>query len=256
MSHRSVAAVAALTAVAGVAHASQIQTFDTDPVIGSSQAPGVWYTDRFAPQVFESASFGGDNRLRMGMRESGQQANRAGGFSSDFYNYQGRKFDTPYNGIGTSISADLYVDSGWNDGARAGLWVTANNGNQTFPIIEYATDENGLTNGFRYWQSGIGWTDIASNVASDLWYRLEIGLTSTEVTFSITNLDDMSVLFSTSVDNQGATAFNNLILQGHNQGRAGEYDIHWDNVTTAIPLPTGAGLAGLGLGLVALRRRR
>ncbi|MEX2672118.1 MAG: hypothetical protein WD294_08430 [Phycisphaeraceae bacterium] len=260
----SAAAIAVTLAPApAAASGTQTQTFDVDPTTASSQTPDAWYKDRYAPQVFESEFFDGDDRLKLGLREAGQDGQR-GAQNGGFYNYQGRKFDTPYNTVDTSVSVDLYVDSGWNDGVRAGLWATAANGNLTFPILEYATDEevgeagsgDRVANGFRWWQSGEGWTEIESNVDADQWYRLTIGLTGTDVDFNITNLVDNTTVFDGSVANQGASSFDNIILQGHNEGRAGEYDIYWDNVVTAVPTPM-AGLAGLAaFGMLGMRRGR
>jgi Dockerin type I domain len=207
------------------------EPFDTTVVTGS-QAPGVWYTDRYAPAVFENAVFDGDNRLKQGVRSADNQANRPGSFSSSFYNYQGRKLDVGI-GIPSTISIDIYVDSTWLSGTRAGLWTTMSNGNLTFPIIEYCVngdngDGNGPTyTGFRYWQSNIGWTATSfENATTDQWYTLEIELNPTDVNFSI---DGTPI---GTVDNLGANMIDNVILNVHNEGPAGDYDVYWDNLTT------------------------
>jgi hypothetical protein len=209
------------------------EPFDAAPATSASQAPGVWYTDRYAPAVFESAFFDGDNRLKQGVRAADNQANRPGSFSGGFYNYQGRKIDVNMGGLPATVSIDVYVDSTWASGTRAGIWTTMSNGNLTFPIIEYCVDGdnddgNGPTyTGFRYWQSNIGWTATSfENAPTDQWYTLEIELNPAFVDFEIdgTNIG--------TVDNLGAHMIDNIILNVHNEGTAGDYDVYWDNLTT------------------------
>ena len=246
-------ALASMTAVSAADVFTQ--TFDTagDITLGASQAPGTWYTDRYAPGVFDSGVvFDGDTRLHQGIRAADSEANRPGSFSSSFYNYQGRKFDVN-SGTNSSVSIDLYVDSSWNSGVRAGMWTSMSNGNLTFPIIEYVVDgDNGDAmsyTGFRFWQSGIGWTGTSfENAAQDEWYTLDIELTAATVEFSIngTNIG--------SVGNLGAHMIDNVILNAHNQGAAGDYDVYWDNFN-AVPTPGSLALLGMG-GMIATRRRR
>ena len=79
----------------------------------ATAAPGVWYTDRYAPAVFESYNFGGKMVLRHGVRVADSAANRPPAYSSTFYNTQGRKLDTNLSGATQSFSIDLWVDSTW-----------------------------------------------------------------------------------------------------------------------------------------------
>jgi MYXO-CTERM domain-containing protein len=225
-----------------------------DVTLAPTQTPGAWYTDRYAPQGFDSGvMFDGDYRLRQRLQSSGFQGNR-GSQDADFYNYQGRKYDVGAPSF-TAVSIDLYVDSTWNSGTRAGMWTTMSNGNLTYPIIEYVVDgDNGDGNadytGFRWWQSGLGWTETSfENATTDEWYTLDIELTDTLVNFSINGTS------IGSVDNQGAHMIDNVILNAHNQGIAGEYDVYWDNFT-AYPTPAPGSLALLGLGGIAATRRR
>jgi MYXO-CTERM domain-containing protein len=46
----------------------------------------------------------------------------------------------------------------------------------------------------------------------------------------------------------------NIILNAHNQGIAGEYDVYWDNLAS-VPSPGAATLLAMG-GLIGTRRRR
>ena len=249
--------------IAMAAASAQAQTFSfDDPVtLAPSQTPDAWYTDRYAPQVFDSqVMFGGDNRLQLGLRSAGQDGNR-GSQNGSFYNYQGRKFDMPTGTeIGSSVSIDMFADSTWASGARAGMWTTMSNGNLTYPIIEFAVDgdngDGGSFTGFRWWQSGIGWTEAVGMTADDQWYTMTISLTASDVLFDITSVLSGSSIFSASVDNLGAHAIDNVILQGHNQGIAGEYDIYYDNfVINSVPTPGALALLSMG-GIAAIRRRR
>ncbi len=254
--NRSTLILTSLTLASGAASAGTFSMDFTNPgdvVLSSSQAPGAWYTDRYAPGVFESGvMFDGDYRLHQGIRSDGNQANRPTSQNGDFYNYQGRKYDVN-SPSGTTISIDLFVDSAWNDGVRAGMWTTMSNGNLTYPIIEYVVagdngDGNAYT-GFRWWQSGLGWSSTSfENAATDEWYTLEIELTATDVLFSINGTS------IGSVDNQGAHMIDNVILNAHNQGIAGEYDVYWDNFG-GVPSPGAASLLAMG-GLIGTRRRR
>jgi hypothetical protein len=83
--------VACLSTAAAV-QADQTFDFNTPVVTGATQAPGVWYTDRYAPAGFSSPDFfDGDNRLLHSISAADSATNRPGAFSSAFYNTQGRK---------------------------------------------------------------------------------------------------------------------------------------------------------------------
>ena len=216
-----------------------------------------WTTDRYAPQIFQSGVSGGGRNgvLQLGLRADGQQANRPSPYNTPFYNYQGKSLALGIEAP-AAVSVDMFVDSTWSAGSRAGMWATNSNGNLSFPIIEYVvettdagTGANPYT-GFRYWQSNVGWTAVAGTFAEDAWYNLSIELAGGQVLFSLDGTQ------FAAVSAQGAHRIDNVILQGHNQGIAGEYDVYFDNVHAApVPLPPAA-LAGVGLiGLVAAKRR-
>jgi len=231
----------------------------TVAVAGSAMGSQSWAVDRYAPQVFDVVG----NNITLGLRSSGFEANRPAAFNSSFYNYQGMKTtpDWTDTSAGSFVTIEMYVDSNWNDGVRAGMWTTMSNGNLTYPIIEYTkgTSTGGAVGsteftGFRWWQSGQGWTEISAAVATDQWYRLTIGLTSSLVTFDITEVAGSTSIFSSTVGNLGAHKIDNVILNTHNQGIAGEYDVQYRNFAV-VPAPGAIALLGLA-GLAGGRRRR
>lgn len=229
--------------------------FDSPVFTGPTAAPGVWYTDRYAPAGFQTASFGGDNRLKHSISASDGANSRPVAFSAGFYNTQGRKFD---NAAGTIIqSIDLYVDQDWaNTGRRmAGFWgtaVDAANAISAFPIIEFASVD-GIPQ-FRGWDLtgafvGLG---LPTGFTYNTFHTLSIALNANG---SFTYLvGDISFTTATTT----SKSINNVILQGHNTTEGVNYDIYWDNFSASpIPLPSAA-MAGLALlvplGLTRSRR--
>src|SRR5262245_15368973 len=94
-----------------------LSTFDNpgDVTLSPTQAPGVWYTDRYAPAGFASRQMAPDGRLGTLLQSISAADNNAGrpaAFSSNFYNTQGRKYDLAA-GM-TSLGIQLYVPSVWN----------------------------------------------------------------------------------------------------------------------------------------------
>lgn len=254
------AVVAALVAVCGIASAQSFN-FDNPVTTGSTQAPGTWYTDRYAPAGFTSpVSFAGDNRLKHTISAADGGTSRPAGYASAFYNTQGRKYDLDSNTVGLSI--DLYVDSSWASTERrmAGLWGTAVDGSNAitaYPIIEFTsnTDTDGSGARFRAWDSGSGWVSMGglpTGFVYDTFHTLSITLAGGMFNFQVGDL-------STSVSALGATRLDNVILQGHNTDAGVDYDIYWDNLNGSaaapVPEPFTLGLAGLGLA-AAWRRRR
>ncbi|MDZ4832154.1 MAG: cohesin domain-containing protein [Phycisphaerae bacterium] len=120
----------------------QVFPFNADPALSPTAAPGVFYTDRYAPFLFESAFFDGDFRLLHQVNSADSAANRPPAFMSAFYNTQGRKLDIN-SATGTSVSMDLYIGSDWGgpDNRRADLWLTtfdSLNDISGFPILGFA----------------------------------------------------------------------------------------------------------------------
>lgn len=243
---------------AAAVQADQLFDFSTPVVTGASQAPGVWYTDRYAPAGFSSpASFGGDDRLQQVISDADGTASRPGAFSSSFYNTQGRKYDLEAATVKMSI--DLFVPAPWQStGNRmAGFWgtaVDAVNAVSAYPILEFTSDS--ATPRFRGYDNGV-WIDMGlpSGFVYDSWQTLEISkLPSGEFKYSVGDL----TATTTSLAPYGSVEIDNVILQGHNTQGGVNYNIYWDNLkTSVIPEPASAALAGAAaLGLFVVRRRR
>ncbi len=250
----------AVLLVAGLTNRADavLATFDSPVTLGTSQAPGVWYTDRYAPAGFVSpVSFDGDNRLQQSISAADGANSRPGSFSSTFYNTQGRKYDLDIDTA--KLSIDLYIADGWQStGNRmAGLWGTgfdAGNSVSAYPIIEFTSDS--ATPRFRSYDVNTGdWMDMGlpSGFAYDAWYTLEIDLSGGQVNYTVGDL-------SNSVASPSTAYIGNTILQGYNTADGVSYDIYWDNLSVAaVPEPTAAlfgTLMASGLGITIARRRR
>jgi hypothetical protein len=206
------------------AQAFDQQVFSANPTLSAAQAPGAWYTDRYAPAGFIAASFGGGSRLKHTISAADCQTCRPGSFNTAFYNTQGRKYDVAGT---TNLSVQLFVPSAWatTNERMAGVWGTGSPSNGTFAIIEFTSD--GGNPRFRGWSSFTGWIDMGlpSGFAYDSWYTLNIGVLNNEYVYAVGDLL-LSVSAGTDV------SLSNVILQGHNTLAGVTYDIYWDNLNT------------------------
>ncbi len=227
-----------------------LMTFDTNPVLGSTQAPGVWSPARYPPFGFVSAAFGGDNRLMHSIAAADAQ-------SSGFYNTQGRKYDTPGS---TYMEIDLYVPADWGTSGRrmAGLWGTAFDGLNAvsaYPIIEFTSEAP--TPRFRTFDYNFGgWFDLGlpTGFAYDNWYTLQIALVGSTLQCTVGDLQYVHTVTN------GSVQLANVILQGPNTTTGVTYDIYWDNflyevrplaVDNCDPTPAVAGVRSDLLALTA-----
>lgn len=238
--------VAVLALGTASAHATQF-TFDSDPTLSPTQAPGAWYTDRFAPAEFRSATFDGDARLLHGLSGADEQ-------DSSFRNYQGRKYDTGLSGPSQTFSIDLFVGEDW--AARevnAGMWGTGIDGAgdiSAYPILAFRNGADIAAGFYAFDYFGGDW--ILETPVGEVgeWYTLSFDLSvGTGVEYFV---DGSSI--GTFADT-GTTSLDNVILNAYNFGE--DIDVYWDNFSaTGVPEPgtwclLGASVAGVG----AMRRR-
>ena len=223
-----------------------------DPITtGPSQAPGIWYTDRYAPDSFYVD--GNDSILVHLIDAADGTSNRPGSYSSAFYDTQGRKYDL--ENTTAMLSIDLYVPAAWASTGRrmAGMWGTvfdSANAISGYPIIEFVSDNADPR--FRLYDNGV-WLDmdLPCDFQYDEWHTLRIEiLPAGEFRFSVDDLRMVSTNFGT-----GHSYFGNIILQGHNNAAGVTYEINWDNfingsgpeinydATGPDPIVIGSGLS-------------
>ncbi|PRY26375.1 putative secreted protein [Aliiruegeria haliotis] len=254
---RSFALALSLAMAAGAADAATItqQDFSTPPPIAAAKAPGVWYTDRYAPSGFTSQSFMGDERLALTLSSSDGGTSRPSSYSSSFYNTQGRKYDI--DGAG-SVSVDFFVDSGFENvsGRTGGFWLTAvdaGDGIVDYPIFEF------FDNQFQVWSGG-GWNAVGTQSGFAFGEFVTMSINLDIGTDSLDFLINGESLFTAGAS--AATDFTNVILQGINTDAGLDRTLYFDNLlaTTVAPVPVPAGLPLLAIGVGALgfavRRRR
>lgn len=252
-----------LVAVGCVASMAGAQSFNFDaPVVtGVTQAPGTWYTDRYAPAGFTSpVNFMGDNRLRQTISSADGEVDRPGGFTGTFYNTQGRKYDL--NAGITAMSIDLFIDSGWATTGRrmAGFWGTAFdnlNAVSGFPILEFTStvgDADGSGARFRAWNNGT-WINMGLPTAFAYGQFIQLNITLSGGMFNYQVGDAVA-----SVSAGTSTRIANVILQGHNTNQGVDYDIYWDNFNapgaSPVPEPMTMGLMGIVAAAAYMKKRR
>lgn len=238
-------------------------TFDTiDPA---------WTTDRYEPAGFQSVNFDGDNRLQISISAADSYQNRPGGFQSTFYNTQGRQ-RAASNSNPWEVSGDLYISSDMLSGEnlrRTDLWTRDSNTDENFakyPIIGVVRNDasdpfnpmGSLTTRYRVWDDDTmdGWVDVGPTVTEG-WHHMSIAATGTAFNFSI---DDTLVYTDNTVSASGFDALQTVFVQAYSFGDAthattDNYSVYWDNIH-AGPVPEPASMTVLGLGALALIRRR
>ncbi len=234
---------AAMMLGAGAAQAQTSIPFSGPIATGPTDAPGVWYTDRFAPSQF----FTSGGTLHENLAGSDFQG------AGSFYNTQGRAFDVESRTL--SVSIDLFVSQDYvgTNSRLAGFWGVAQDAVpevSAYPIIEL-TDEGGHLN-------FVGWDNDGSgsffNIASadslvGTWQTLTISLNTATDLFTYT-----AGGVSLTTHAEGSTGIGSVILQGHNSGS--DLAIQWDTLRGAVPEPSAWALMILGFGGVGAAMRR
>lgn len=204
--------------------------FSSTVPIAASQAPGVWYPDRYAPAVFESYDFGGEMVLRHGIRATDVQGN-------SFYNYQGRKLDTNLTGTAQSMSIDLWLDASWNGASRnAGIWSTGFDSGSVasaYPIVAWRSGGTDPAGFYAFDYINGGWLPLKMATVGDYgrWHTLTFVFSvGTGVEYFV---DGVSRLTFADPDTAN---LRNLILNAYNFGA--DYDVYWDNFRVGSTTPT------------------
>jgi hypothetical protein len=263
MRMKAIALGMALGAFMSANAAGFIDTFD-------SINPG-WVTDRYEPNAFVSETFMGDNRLKIGIDQAQAFQNRPAAFQSAFYNTQGRQrgesLTSPW-----VVQGDVFISDDYLTGEnlrRTDIWVRDNNpveANAVYGIFGVIRNDNAdpfnpsaanLATRWRVWDADTanGWVDLAGAVTGG-WHTLAILATGTSYEY---RLDGGLVYTDNTGSDAGFEGLQTVFLEAYSFGdptHAGQnYSAYWDNVS-AQPVPEPATMAALGLGALALLRRR
>ena len=279
---RSVIALSVFSAVAlsSVGSHATVITPDFANITASPAAqfaPTGWFTDRYEPTSFSNVGTyqGRSNVLGIEITSAGSAANRPSGFSSSFYNTQGRQHQLT-GGAGSSIAADLYIENSWatadNGNVRSDIWgIMANTafdpsnlfaGITDYPIFGF-TNYGGAPRYRAFDADSVnGWVDLNVPVVYGAWNSFEILFTGSSYDFLLNG----SLVYSDTTIN-GTTGFRGTIMQAFNFGdssstgtpgaNVADYTARWSNTRAqAVPEPGTIALLALALaGLVAVRRR-
>ncbi len=214
---------------------SYTNNFNVAPTLSNTPAPGVWYTDRYAPAGFTSGPVPGGTGLVHSISSADSAANRPPAFSSAFYNTQGRSLDIDLP-AGAELAVDLYIPASWETSVRrADIWGVGHgidNSVSAYPIIGFiCNDPTDATNPtpagplmprYRVWDDVNGWLDLGTVVTYNAWHRLSITLTATSFVYKI---DGSTVA---TLPNYGTARIGSTLIQAYNFGQS--YDVYWDNL--------------------------
>lgn len=233
------AASASLIVLSSLAHGyDQVIDFSSPPTLSTTQAPGAWYTDRYAPAGFQLETLGGNSRLKLSISSADGAQLRPGSFSSTFYNTQGRKLDLPSGAY--AVEGKLFVSSDWTAPTarrRSDIWATAfdsSNGVSAYPIIGIANVDG--TAVIRYWDLVAGWAVSPLPVTGDTWNTLGIKLENGNVVYTANGTTVATIAAP------GSARLGDLMIQGYNfndsalgaQQSSDSYDVYWDDVSYAF----------------------
>ena len=232
----AVALIATQSAFADVTY-KHVITFDDPVPVAESQAPDVWFVDRYRPAAFESSMLEDRNVLRIQILNSDGAQNRPpGGYSGGFYNTQGRKFDLPPET--DKLSGELFYSASWegeNTRRRSDLWATAVDDGDVitaYPIIGIANNDGSPV--IRYWDTDT-WVNTSITPVPDTWYRFDILLEGEEFIFLVNGTE------VGRSDANGTARMRDIIIQAYNYNdtnlsseysdNAEDYEVFWDNIS-------------------------
>ena len=107
-----------------------------------ANVPTSWTTDRYDPTSFSNVGTyqGRADVLGIGITEAGNLANRPNSYQSGFYNTQGKQHAIT-GGAGSSISADLYIENGWDESAngyvRSDMWGVMSDATSAVALVQF-----------------------------------------------------------------------------------------------------------------------
>src|ERR1017187_2285686 len=231
--------------------------------------PTGWTTDRYAPASFANVGTyqGRSDVLGIGISSADALALRPAGYNNYFYNTQGKSYVIS-GGAGSSISADLYIQSGWDNGAngnvRSDMWGVINDPSAPslqYPIIGF-TNYGGAAR-YQVWDETIGWVALATPVCYGGWAMCSIEYTGASYQFFINGID----VYSDTAIGTTTTGFGAVIMQAYNFGdpgtvpgaNAADYTAHWSNpsdTSAAVPEPSSWLLLGSAALLVSRKIRK
>ena len=217
--------------------------FNVPAQVSPTEAPFVWYPDRFSPSNFSVIS--GDI-LTESVAPAGFQTP-----TPSFYNTQGNKFDLV---PGTnSVSIYVYVPSSWEvlPERLAGFWATAVNSSgvvgNDYPIIEFQGPINTEVAGPSYYPNGgvagfYGWNNTANGgnggwdsiplpagFKYNSWVKLTMALSGGSFTYTVTSAQLVSTSITSPLSDPTEAYLGNVILEAYNYDSA--YTIKWKKLT-------------------------
>lgn len=198
----------------------------------------------------------GDNRLKIGISTADSSVNRPSGFSSTFYNTQGRQRPVVAT-VPWTVSADVYISSSFDTttGAlvRTDLWTRDSNPDEnsaSYPILGFTnnspTDALNPSAGdrsvrFQAWDGDIGWVNLGLPLgfAFNAWHNVSITSFGNSFEYRI----DGSLLYTDLTGSAiGSEALQAVFLEAYNFGDS-DYSAYWDNLTVSqVPEPASLAL--------------
>ena len=225
-----------LVGVVGVGTVAAIVQFASLAPFTQAELDNNWEADRQFPSdgVTSVTEFGRDEVARIGIDSTETSA-------STFTRTEGIK-TVGAQDFGKAIRVDLYVDPDWqNKATRAGFWVVGDDGaggrDDWFGIIEFVNLEpstsgasaQGDHEGWRFWDSQNGWTNLNTPFAYGEWATLGIELDTTTQMYNF--------YINGSQEGSGPAGENfirELFLNSYNYGldtfpnlSNGSYAAHW-----------------------------